>query len=99
MKITEEDLLDINTHGFKTNLDDWGILNIETPTVNIMVNKRPSYCDRGRYGFMAEVKPEFRAKMNIDEADAFPRYFFSLQRGFDEMKDWEDFRNKVYPIK
>lgn len=99
MSITQSDLDNINTHGFETKLDEHGYLTVDMPMVTITINKRPYYCDRGRYGFFAEVKPGFHHIINVDEADAFPRYFFSLQRGFDEMKDWEDFRNQVYSIK
>ncbi len=91
--ITEKDLAEINTHGFKTEIDKFGYMKVDLLMVVITVHKRNSYCDRGRYGFWAEVKFGFHDKINIDEADAFPRYFFSLQRAFDEMKDWEDFRN------
>ena len=87
MNITEEDLKDINTYGYKYILQQ-GCLTIDLPHAIVTITKRPSYCDRGRFGFFADVKEGFHHKLTIDWADFFPRYFFNLQRSFDEMNDW-----------
>ena len=49
---------------------------------------RPAYCDRARWeahihdrGFPTNPSP-------IDHADNFPRWYFSLERGKDEMEDF-----------
>lgn len=78
----------INTHGYKYRIDEYGYLFIDLPHAVIMVHHRNFYCDRGRFGVMVEVKKEHLDKLSIDDADFFPRYFFSLQRLFDEAHDW-----------
>lgn len=88
----ELDLIGINTYGFNLIQGENSWVDIDLPHCIVTITRRPFYCDRGRYGFIVEVKPEHRDKMNIDWADGFPRYFFSLQRAFDEMNDWVEFR-------
>lgn len=95
MNITQEDLKNLNTYGYNYKLEQ-GYMSIDLPHAVVMVHKRPSYCDRGRYGYLVEVKRGFHDKLNIDWADAFPRYFFDLQRSLDEMNDWVVFnKNKL----
>lgn len=96
--ITEKDLHGINTYGFQYSIDMHGYLNIDLPNVKISIHKRNFYCDRGRFGFNVQVKEGHHNVMNIDFADAFPRYFFKLQRAFDEMKDWVDFNAKILGV-
>lgn len=88
MKISQEDLKDINTYGYQYTIDSYGYLTIDLPHAIVQVHKRPSYCDRGRFGFNVDVKKEFIHELTIDFSDAFPRYFFNLQRAFDEANDW-----------
>jgi hypothetical protein len=45
------------------------------------LERRPDYCDRGRWAFNCELP-------DLDAADAFPRYYMSLVRAFDEASDW-----------
>jgi hypothetical protein len=93
--MTENDFKGINTYGLIVQWinDDNGVPAfpfIVLPQVRIYLERRNFYCDRGRFGFWAEsTEPE---KVCIDYADGFPRYFFSLQRAFDEMNDWVEFR-------
>lgn len=94
----KNDLKSINTHGFKCKIVD-ECIEIDLPHAIIYVNRRPHYCDRGRFGFWVEVKRGFEIKLDIDDADFFPRYFFKLQRAFDEMKDWIDFNNEKLGLK
>lgn len=97
--ITEDDLKNVNTYRYKYTIDKYGYMLIDLPHAIIAVHKRNSYCDRGRFGFSVDVKPEHNDKMNIDFADFFPRYFFSLQRAFDEMNDWVIFNEKNLGLK
>lgn len=90
-QFTAAEIKGIDTHGFdwKLEFEDREII-VELPETRIIIEKRNFYCDRGRYGFWAESKNQ--EKVSIDFADGFPRYFFSLQRAFDEMNDWVEFR-------
>ena len=88
----DRELAAVDTHGLEVKwLEPDAFPYIDLPTVIIYLERRPFYCDRGRYGFWAESKDN--KKVDIDYADGFPRYFFSLQRAFDEMYDWVQFRN------
>ena len=105
------DFSNIDTHGIEVKYDEGetGIASVlmgddkvndfypyvDLPDVKIYIEKRNWYCDRGRYGFWAESKND--DKVCIDFADGFPRYFFSLQRAFDEMHDWIEFRQLNNP--
>lgn len=90
---------EINTYGYPFTIDEYGYLFIDLPHAKVIVDKKPSYFDRGRFGFTIEVKPEHRDKLTIDFADCFPRYFFSIQRAFDEMNDWIILNSKNLGIK
>jgi len=50
--------------------------------VDVLIEKRPVYCDRGHW--MAKVF----GVPNIDDGDMFPRYFMSLEAAKQEMKAW-----------
>ena len=59
----------------------------QTKQTTVELWPRPSYCDRGRWqahidcpGFPTNPKP-------FDAADAFPRYYFNLERAKAEMED------------
>jgi len=90
------DLTGINTYGLSCiQRESW--LDIEMPNVLITITKRPGYCDRGHYGVLVETMRGKEPIMTIDGADGFPRYFFSLQRLFDELHDWIEFnKSNVY---
>lgn len=90
MSPNDIELTKVDKHGLEVQWKE-GFPFIELPGVIIYMERRNFYCDRGRYGFWAEAKiPE---ELCIDFADGFPRYFFSLQRAFDEMYDWVLFRD------
>lgn len=99
MGITEDDLKDVNTYGYKYTIDEHGYMTIDLPHAIITVHKRNFYCDRGRFGFDAQVKQGFHHKLNIDWSDAFPRYFFKLQRAWDELNDWILFNKQRLGLK
>lgn len=57
----------------------------------IWFEQRPYYCDRGRYHCCVEgICVE-----GPDNAEGFPRYYFSLQRGMEEMEEWIAIRTEV----
>lgn len=78
-------------------IDEHGEAYITLEAVTIGITKRPYYCDRGRYGVLVDVNHGFHERLNIDFADGFPRYFFSLQRLVDEIADWIEIRKIEIP--
>ena len=62
-----------------------------TGTWLIYFQQRPYYCDRGRYHCNVDglgvSRPDFQ--------EGFPRYYFSLQRGMEEMEEWVAIRQEV----
>jgi len=52
---------------------------------------RPYYCDRGRWHCCVDgVNTE-----GPDNQEGFPRYYFSIQRGLEEIEEWIDIRTEV----
>jgi len=47
---------------------------------SITIEKRPWYCDRGR--FLA------KAHLPLDDAEGWPRYYFSLETAMSEIEKW-----------
>lgn len=85
------DFLTLDTHGFMVQFDRPGYAWITTPYIELWIERRNVYCNRGRYGVVIETySPEIQG---ISEHQLFPRYFFNLQRLFDEMDDWFTFAN------
>ena len=97
MLITDSDIEQIDFHGYDYSLAG-GELKIEFPHAIGYVHKRPSYCDRGRFGFLIEVRDGHVDKLTVDHADCFPRYFFKLQRALDEMRDWIEFNKQKWGL-
>ena len=52
------------------------------------MQRRPAHCDRGRWLAHAIVNPLRWLECELDEADLWPRYYFSLKRGMLECADW-----------
>lgn len=52
----------------------------------IIVQRRPAYCDRGR--FVAQLFPEGLLVRDVDHADGWPRYYFDLARAKAEVEAW-----------
>jgi hypothetical protein len=90
-----DDVKSIDFHGFTYEFDDYNTLWVELGGLKIGVVKTFYCMDRGRYQFYPEVYSKFRHKISVDQADSFPRYFFSLQRAIDEMNDWVSFRAQL----
>lgn len=92
--ITEKDLEGINTFDIPYHLDEeYGIIEIDLPYVDISIQKRNTYCDRGRYGVHCSSKVGLEPPViHVDGQDGFPRYFFKLQNLFNELHEWIEFR-------
>jgi hypothetical protein len=89
----------IDLHGLTPAISEDGTYAvIDIPNALITISPRPFYCDRGRYQFWIDGKIN-QTKIDIDWADGFPRYFFSLQRAIDEIHEWIEFNKKMYPEK
>jgi hypothetical protein len=52
----------------------------------ITLEPRPHYCDRGNW--IAKLFPEGKLAWEIDEADAWPRYYFDKERAKLEIEAW-----------
>lgn len=68
-------------------------VDVELTDVTWGIAVRPAYCDRGRYLWNCESKDN--TKCTIDNADGFPRYFFSLEAMQIEMKLWCEARSQI----
>lgn len=91
MQIEEIDLHDINTFEIPYSIND-GVLEINAKSVFIWIDKRPPYCDRGRYLLHVENMP---GKLPlVDGADFFPRYYFKMSNLFDELNEWLKINNQ-----
>jgi hypothetical protein len=62
------------------------------PECDISIEARPSYCDRGR--FVAKLFPRGKFALEIDGADAWPRYYFDWDRMLLEIEAWLKARNQ-----
>lgn len=54
----------------------------------IIVAKRPHYCDRGRYLVYNEAP-------GLDDADGWPRYYFSFEAMVSEIREWLKARSEL----
>ncbi len=57
-------------------LNNLSWVEIHTKYMSLCIEKRPNYCDRGRY--IVKVDPLDLTKCHVDYADGFPRYYFEL---------------------
>ena len=62
------------------------IEEIEGRECLISLEPRPPYCDRGNW--IAKLFPTGSLAMEIDEADAWPRYYFDRKRAKLEIESW-----------
>lgn len=62
-------------------------IEAELEGLTVAIEKRPGYCDRGRY-----CVTTLSLLDNLDECDGFPRYFMDLERAEAEMEDWMRWR-------
>lgn len=71
-------------------VNEWMAIGSENCAV--WISRRPSYCDRGNYLAGVEAWGEVR----LDEADLWPRYYFSLSCAMSEIEAW--LAKRRYPI-
>jgi hypothetical protein len=91
MSLSQSDLQNINTFEIPYSINN-GVLEINAKSVFIWIDKRPPYCDRGRYLLHVENMPD---KLPVvDGADLFPRYYFKMSNLFDELNEWLKINNK-----
>jgi hypothetical protein len=77
-------------------LDEWNVWNFLTHDpmgnpVHAFIQKRPPYCDRGHYSFNVD------ARLNLDGADSFPRYYMDLDTAMLEAVKWLNWRMYKIP--
>lgn len=69
---------------------DWqqkdGYESIRGRECEITIEPRPHYCDRGNY--LAKIHPEGKLLRDMDAADGWPRYYFSLDVAKQEVVSW-----------
>jgi hypothetical protein len=63
-----------------------GYLEIEGAQCLITLEPRPHYCDRGNW--IAKLITSGSLAREIDDADAWPRYYFDLGRAKAELEAW-----------
>ena len=61
--------------------DEYGVLNLivhddDGDLVHCWLSLRPPYCDRGH------IQLNIEGNLNLDNADSFPRFFFSFVSSF-----------------
>lgn len=61
----------------------------------ISIEPRPPYCDRGN--FVAKITPTGELARDMDRQDAWPRYYFDLDRAKAECEAWLIKRGQVTP--
>jgi hypothetical protein len=55
---------------------------------HIWIERRPNYCDRGNFLAKIELLPHSQRRLNLDDADGWPRYYMDLARAKAEIEDW-----------
>ena len=74
---------------------DW--LSVRVPQALITIEPRPSYCDRGN--FIVKVFPRGDLALSLDDADAFPRYYFGVRACADELLAWMQARQLIEALR
>lgn len=62
------------------------------PYCTITIEKRPPWCDRGRY--IAKVFPIGSFVMEFDSQDGWPRYYFGWDGMLVEIEEWLKIRDR-----
>jgi hypothetical protein len=83
--------------GTMLKINPTSYLEFETAQISCSIDKRPSYCDRGRYRWLAKSKDN--RILTIDAADMFPRYFFNIGALVMEIESWLKARKQNEIIK
>jgi len=71
-----------------------GWLEIQAPDCLISLEPRPHYCDRGEWIARVEVTGD-PYKVNLDDVDLWPRYYFNLETAKSEIWEWLHRRKQV----
>jgi len=71
-----------------------GYYSIRGKDCEIILEPRPAYCDRGNWLAKVFVDPGKEIDLWIDNADGWPRYYFSLMNALDECKSWLEKRGQ-----
>lgn len=66
---------------------------VEGKQMTAHIERRPWYCDRGRFKVLIEARGAF--ELSFDEQDGFPRYFFDWDRMLGELEDFMDIRGQL----
>lgn len=67
-------------------LESYQWFEIEGRDCVITLQRRPEYCDRGNW--VATLHARGILAREIDSADAWPRYYFDLERAKAEVEAW-----------
>ncbi len=66
---------------------------MEGKNCEISIEKRPGYCDRGR--FIAKLHMKDPRVLFIDTSDGWPRYYFVWSNCVTEIEEWLKMRNEL----
>lgn len=71
---------------------------IEGRDCEISLEPRPFYCDRGNWVAKIHLKRDGDwVKLNLDEQDGWPRYYFDYDRAMAEIEAWLIKRKQMLP--
>ena len=85
--------MSISIEQIEKDLDAGKWVDIKGQDCTLCLEKRPSYCDRGRYTVKVQVPDP--TKFTVDGADMFPRYYFRFSHMILEMYDWLKARDQL----
>jgi hypothetical protein len=75
-------------------LADRSYAEVRTKHCYMTIERRPHYCDRGRYIVKCTVTGN-PIELTVDEADMFPHYYFSFEAMISEVESWLKARNET----
>lgn len=67
-------------------VDEDNCLCVVAKECKVWIEIRPPYCDRGNY--VANISATGSLARDLDDADAWPRYYFDLERAKLEIEAW-----------
>lgn len=66
---------------------------VEGKEMTAHIERRPWYCDRGRFKVLIEARGVF--ELSFDGQDGFPRYYFGWSRMLGELEDFMEIRGQL----